>query len=51
MMVAFPVIMLGLRSIIHLEGWGLSMLLTIFLTLFASLIIALIDYREMYLQD
>ena len=51
MMVAFPVIMLGLRTIIRLDGWGLSMLLTIFLTLFASLIIALIDYREMYLQD
>lgn len=48
MMVAFPVIMLGLRSIIRSESWGLSILFTIFLTLFASLIIALIDYQEMY---
>ena len=48
MMVAFPVIMLGLRYIIRLDGWGLSVLLTFFLALLASLIIALIDYREMY---
>jgi len=51
MMAAFPVIMLGLRSIIHVDNWGISMLFTFFLTLFASLIIALIDYREMFLQD
>ena len=51
MMVAFPIIMLGLRSIIHMESWGLSMLFTLLITLFASLIIALIDYQEMYLQD
>jgi hypothetical protein len=48
MMVAFPVIMIGLRSVIRMEGWGLSLLLTFFLTLFASLIITLIDYQEMY---
>jgi hypothetical protein len=48
MMVTFPVIMLGLRSIIRMGGWGLSMFLTFLLTLFASLVIALIDYREMY---
>jgi hypothetical protein len=48
MLVAFPVIMLGLRYIVRMEGWGVSMLLTFLLTLFASLIIALIDYREMY---
>ena len=48
MMVAFPVIMLGLRYIICMEGWGLSMSFTFLLTLFASLIIALIDYQEMY---
>ena len=48
MMVAFPVIMLGLRYIIRIEGWGLSMAFTFLLTLFASLIIVLIDYREMY---
>ena len=48
MMVAFPVIMLGLRSIISMDAWGLSMPLTLLLTLFASSIIALIDYREMY---
>ncbi|MGD8406142.1 MAG: hypothetical protein PVJ21_20970, partial [Anaerolineales bacterium] len=51
MMAAFPVIMLGLRYIIRLDGWKFSVLLTFFLTLFASLIIALIDYQEMYLQD
>ena len=51
MMVAFPVIMLGLRDIIQMNSWGNSMLLTFLLTLFASLIIALIDYREMYLQE
>ncbi len=48
MMAAFPVIMLGLRYIIRIEGWGLSMAFTFLLTLFASLIIVLIDYREMY---
>jgi len=50
MLVAFPVIMLGMRYIIHMNSWGISMLPTFFLTIFASLIIALIDYREMYLQ-
>jgi len=48
MMVSFPVIMLGLRYIIRMDGWGFSMLFTFLLILFASLIIALIDYREMY---
>jgi hypothetical protein len=48
MMVAFPVIMLGLRNIIQTDNWGFSMLLTFLLALFASLIIALIDYQEMY---
>ena len=51
MMVAFPVIMLGLRYIIRLDDWGFSIFLTLILTLFASLIIALIDYREMYLHQ
>ena len=51
MMAAFPVIMLGLRYIIRLDGWGLSLLLTMLLTIFASLIIALIDYQEMFLRD
>ena len=50
MMVAFPVIMLGLRYIVRAEGWGISILLAFLLTLFASLIIALIDYQEMYLK-
>jgi hypothetical protein len=48
MLVAFPVIMLGLRSIIRMDNWGLSMFLPFLLTLFASLIIVLIDYREVY---
>ena len=51
MMVAFPVIMLGMRYIIHMSSWGISILLTFLLTLFASLLIALIDYQEMFLQD
>jgi len=50
MLVTFPVIMLGMRYIIHMDSWMISMLLSFLLTLFASLIIALIDYREMYLQ-
>lgn len=48
MVVAFPIIMLGLRFIIRIEGWGLSILFAILITLFASLVIALIDYQEMY---
>ena len=49
MMVSFPIIMLGLRSIIRTDSWGLSMLFTFLLTFFASLVIGLIDYREIYL--
>jgi hypothetical protein len=48
MLVAFPVIMLGLRYIVRLDDWWVSMLLLFLLTMFASLIIALIDYQEMY---
>ena len=48
MLVAFPVIMLGLRYIVRADNWGTSLLLTFFLTLFTSLVIALIDYQEMY---
>jgi hypothetical protein len=48
MMVSFPIIMLGLRYTIHMNSWGLSISLAFLLTLLASLIIALIDYREMY---
>jgi len=51
MMIAFPVIMLGLRYIIHLDVWGLSITLTFLLTLFASMLITLIDYQEMYRKD
>jgi hypothetical protein len=51
MIISFPIIILGLRYIIRVDDWGISMLLTFLLTLFASLIIALIDYREMYLND
>ncbi len=51
MVVAFPIIMLGLRYIIHIGCWGTSMLLTFLLTLFSSLLIALIDYQEMYRQQ
>jgi len=48
MATAFPVIMLGLRYTIGVDGWGLSIFYTVLLTLLASLIIALIDYQEMY---
>ena len=48
MTVSIPVIMLGLRSIVSVEDWWLAMVLTGLLVLMASLIIALIDYREMY---
>jgi len=48
MVVAFPLIMLGLRYIIRLDGWGLAMAATFLLTLLTSMIIALIDYQEMY---
>jgi hypothetical protein len=48
MVVSFPVIMVGLRYIIRMEDWGLSVLFTFFLMLLASLIITLIDYQEMY---
>lgn len=49
MMVSFPIFLLGLRYAIHLDRWGLSMLFTFLLTFFASLVIGLIDYREIYL--
>ena len=49
MIAAFPLIMLGLRFIIKVENGGLVIALTTLLTLLASLVIALIDYREMYL--
>ena len=48
MMVSFPVIMVGLRNIVRVGNWGLLILLTLLLTLFASMVIALIDYQEMY---
>ena len=48
MMVAFPLIMLGLRYIIRLDSWELAMVFTLLLTLFTSLVIALIDYQDMY---
>jgi hypothetical protein len=51
MLIVFPVIMLGLRYIVRVDNWGISMLLTFFLTLFASLLIALIDYKEMYRRN
>lgn len=51
MIVSFPVIMVGLRNIIHVGNWALLIFLTFLLTLFASLVIVLIDYQEMYLND
>ena len=48
MVVSIPVIMIGLRLIVNVEGWNLTLLLTLLLVLFASFIIALIDYQEMY---
>ena len=51
MMVSFPIIMVGLRLVIRVGNWGLLVFLTYLLTLFTSLVIALIDYREMYLRQ
>lgn len=50
MVVSFPIIMVGLRYIVRVGNWALLVLLTFLLTLFASLVIALIDYQEMYLH-
>jgi len=46
---AFQIIMLCLRLMIQAGHWGISLLSTVFVTLLASLVISLIDYREMYL--
>lgn len=48
MVVAFPVIMVGLRYIIRLENWYMALFLTVLLILCSSLIITVIDYQEMY---
>lgn len=48
MLAACPLLLLGLRFIILLENTPLALGLTLALTLFASLVIALIDYQEMY---
>jgi hypothetical protein len=48
MVVSLPIILVGLRYIGREEGWGISLLLTLLLVLFASFVIALIDYQEMY---
>lgn len=48
MTISFPIIMVGLRLIVRVESWGVFFLLTLLLTLFASFVITLIDYREMY---
>ena len=48
MVVSFPIIMVGLRNVIRVDNWALFIFLTFLLTLFASLVIALIDYQEMY---
>jgi len=50
MVVSFPIIMVGLRNIVHVGNWWLLVFLTFLLTLFASLVIVLIDYQEIYLQ-
>ena len=48
MLAACPLLLLGLRFIIRLENTPSALSLTLVLTLFASLVIALIDYQEMY---
>jgi hypothetical protein len=48
MVAAFPLIMLGIRYTIRMDGLGLSVFYTVLIILMASLIIALIDYQEMY---
>jgi hypothetical protein len=51
MATSFPIIMLSLRWILRVQGWGMALALTFILVLFASFVIVLIDYREMYLQS
>jgi len=48
MAVSFPLIMICLRYTLQVEAWPAALLLTLLTTLLASLVIALIDYQEMY---
>ena len=50
MSISFPIILLGLRFIVHERSQGYSLFLTLLLVLFSSMVITLIDYREMYLR-
>jgi hypothetical protein len=45
MVIVFSVSMLEMCNTIRMDGWGLSIFYAVVLTLFASLIIALIDYQ------
>ena len=45
MVIVFSVSMLEMCNTIRMDGWGLSIFYVVVLTLFASLIIALIDYQ------
>ncbi len=51
MVVAIPVIMVGLRYIIRMENWDIALFLTVLLILFSSLVITVIDYQEMYRRE
>ena len=51
MVTSFPVIMICLRWIFRVQEWGTALALTFILVLFASFVIVLIDYREMYLRS
>jgi hypothetical protein len=50
MTISFPIIIIGIRYIVRVDNWGILISLTLLLTLFASLVITLIDYQEMYLK-
>jgi branched-subunit amino acid transport protein len=48
MTVSFPIIIVGLRYIVRVDGWSIFLLSTFLLVMFASFIISLIDYQEMF---
>ena len=49
MTIATPLIVSSIRWIVQVDAWNMSILWALLLTLFASLLIVLIDYQEMYL--
>lgn len=48
MAVSFPILLIGIRFILNVPGWGNLIVLGVILTLVASAIITLVDYAEMF---